>query len=239
MGFIKNAFASGTGPSQANNGLNQSFMPSFANGGGTLPQITSGDGQPFLRAYSNDLSYYGMTARQFVEVIDTINKAIVPNQAKKVFQSAATVAGFFVPGVDAIALMVGQIGIGAGFSYGHAALIARALSKVNLNVFMPAGLEIGIGKSANVDQELGIPEKSVSPSSPDPESRVAATQGKEMLHQGVRMDVVEDKSVDKRDDAEEVTEELIVKPADPQSVEKWHKTLQQSEAALEKENEKE
>lgn len=61
-----------------------------------LPQITSGDGQPFLRAYSNDLGYYGIGARQFVEVVDSINKAIIPNKANKVFQSAATVGGLFL-----------------------------------------------------------------------------------------------------------------------------------------------
>lgn len=47
------------------------------------------------------------------------------------------------PGLDAVALMVGQIGVGAGFAVGHASMIARALSKADLNVFIPTGLEIG------------------------------------------------------------------------------------------------
>lgn len=34
--------------------------------------------------------------------------------------------------------------------------------------------QCSIGTSANIDQDLGIPENSVSPYSPDPESRVAA-----------------------------------------------------------------
>lgn len=46
------------------------------------------------------------------------------------------------PGAGGIALMAGQIGIGAGAALGHASLVAKTLSTANLDVFIPAGLEI-------------------------------------------------------------------------------------------------
>ncbi|KAK4502871.1 hypothetical protein PRZ48_006297 [Zasmidium cellare] len=147
----------------------QGFRP-FA-----VPQVTGGDGQPFLRAYSEELRQYGIEERQFIQVVDSINKAIIPNPENVIFQKAANSAGFFVPGAGGVALMAGQLGVGAGAAFGHASLVAKALSRSNLDLFIPAGLEICIGKSDNVDQEAGIYGRT-SPQqyNSDPESRVAA-----------------------------------------------------------------
>lgn len=69
---------------------NQGFRP-FA-----VPQVAGGDGQPFLRAYSDELRQYGIEEAQFIQVVDAINKAIIPNPENMIFQKAANIAGWFV-----------------------------------------------------------------------------------------------------------------------------------------------
>jgi hypothetical protein len=61
-----------------------------------LPQITYGDGQPFLRGYSDDLSQYGIDKSRFMNVLDAVNVAIVPNPEAQIGQKAANIAGFFL-----------------------------------------------------------------------------------------------------------------------------------------------
>ncbi|KAF2164553.1 hypothetical protein M409DRAFT_24953 [Zasmidium cellare ATCC 36951] len=154
---------------QSRSRQNQGFRP-FA-----VPQVAGGDGQPFLRAYSDELRQYGIEEGQFIQVVDAINKAIIPNPENMIFQKAANIAGWFVPGAGGIALMAGQIGVGAGAAFGHASLVAKTLSRSNLDLFIPAGLEICIGKSDNVDQEARVYGRSSSQQySSDPESRIAA-----------------------------------------------------------------
>lgn len=46
------------------------------------------------------------------------------------------------PGAASLGLIGGRIGVGVGAALGHASLLARALSKANLDVFLPNGLEI-------------------------------------------------------------------------------------------------
>ncbi|KAH8698683.1 hypothetical protein BGW36DRAFT_295041 [Talaromyces proteolyticus] len=139
-----------------------------------LPQITYGDGQPFLRGYSNELRQYGVSFRDFIQALDNINIAIIPNPEAQVFQKGANIAGWFLPGAASIGLTVGQIGVGLGTAMGHSSAVARALSKANLDLFVPNGLEICIGKSKDVDAEVGI-SSSASRSAPGtlPEDRVA------------------------------------------------------------------
>lgn len=38
--------------------------------------------------------------------------------------------------------MAGQIGVGIGAAFGHASMVAKTLSKANLDLFIPSGLEI-------------------------------------------------------------------------------------------------
>lgn len=46
------------------------------------------------------------------------------------------------PGSAGIGLMAGQIGVGIGTAFGHASMVAKTLSKANLELFIPNGLEI-------------------------------------------------------------------------------------------------
>lgn len=61
-----------------------------------LPQIAYGDGQPFLRGYSNELVPYGIPPEEFIRVLDAINVAIIPNPENQIFQKGANIAGWFV-----------------------------------------------------------------------------------------------------------------------------------------------
>ncbi|UKZ73746.1 hypothetical protein TrVFT333_001396 [Trichoderma virens FT-333] len=140
-----------------------------------LPQIAYGDGQPFLRGYSQELRRYNITMEDFIQVVDSINIAIIPNPENQIFQKGANIAGWFVPGAAGIGLMVGQIGVGLGAAAGHASQLSSALGNANMNLFLPNGLELCIGGSANVDAEVGISQGSAQPYSINvsPEERVA------------------------------------------------------------------
>ena len=129
-----------------------------------LPQIGYAKGDPFLRAYSDDLRSYGISEQHFFDALDAINVARVPNPEMEILQKGARIAGFFVyvpypylnmamgrqltlslyfrPGAATIGLIGGQVGLGITAAMGHASMIARVLSKVNLEIFIPSGLEI-------------------------------------------------------------------------------------------------
>ena len=61
-----------------------------------LPQIAYGDGQPFVRGYSNELIQYGISPEQFIQVLDAINVAIIPSPENQIFQKGANIAGWFL-----------------------------------------------------------------------------------------------------------------------------------------------
>ena len=61
-----------------------------------LPQLTFGDGKPFLRAYSHELQEFGFSSSSFIQIVDAINVAIIPNPEMQIFQKGAGIAGFFV-----------------------------------------------------------------------------------------------------------------------------------------------
>jgi hypothetical protein len=61
-----------------------------------LPQIAYGDGQPFLRGYSQELSRYSISIEDFIQVLDTINVAIIPSPENQIFQKGANIAGWFL-----------------------------------------------------------------------------------------------------------------------------------------------
>jgi hypothetical protein len=61
-----------------------------------LPQITYGDGQPFLRGYSSELVQYGISPDEFIQVLDAINIAIIPSPENQIFQKGANIAGWFL-----------------------------------------------------------------------------------------------------------------------------------------------
>ncbi|KAL7937848.1 hypothetical protein V8C35DRAFT_319912 [Trichoderma chlorosporum] len=121
-----------------------------------LPQISYGDGQPFFRGYSQELSRYNITLEDFIQVLDSINIAIIPNPENQIFQKGASIAGWFLPGAASIGLMAGQIGVGLGAAAGHASQLSSALLKANMSLFIPNGLELCIGTSTDVDAEVGI-----------------------------------------------------------------------------------
>ncbi|KAF3391459.1 hypothetical protein F1880_007675 [Penicillium rolfsii] len=121
-----------------------------------LPQIGYGNGEPFLRGYSIDLGRYGVSEEAFIGLVDAINVAIIPNPENQIFQKGANIAGWFLPGAAGIGLMVGQIGVGLGTHLGHASAVARVLSSANLQVFLPRGLEICIGKTQDVEASVGL-----------------------------------------------------------------------------------
>ncbi|KAJ6093579.1 hypothetical protein N7486_008868 [Penicillium sp. IBT 16267x] len=130
-----------------------------------LPQISYGDGQPFLRGYANELVRYGISEGDSMRLVDAINVAIIPNPENQNFQKGANIAGWFIPGAATIALTVGQIGVGIGAAAGHASMIAKHLSTANLDFFLPNGLEICIGKTKDVDEELGLSSSTSPPQS--------------------------------------------------------------------------
>ncbi|KAJ5986051.1 hypothetical protein N7451_010416 [Penicillium sp. IBT 35674x] len=125
-----------------------------------LPQISYGDGQPFLRGYADELGRYGISEGEFIRLVDAINVAIIPNPENQIFQKGANIAGWFMwvktttlypvlankyldrPGAASVALTVGQVGVGIGAAVGHASMVAKHLSKANLDLFLPSGLEI-------------------------------------------------------------------------------------------------
>lgn len=61
-----------------------------------LPQIAFGAGEPFLRGYSSEISRYGITRDQFLQVVDEINLARTPNPEAQLFQKGANIAGWFL-----------------------------------------------------------------------------------------------------------------------------------------------
>lgn len=61
-----------------------------------LPQIAYGNGQPFLRGYSQELSCYDITMEDFMQVLDSINTAIIPSPENQIFQKGANIAGWFL-----------------------------------------------------------------------------------------------------------------------------------------------
>lgn len=61
-----------------------------------LPQISYGDGQPFLRGYANELVRYGISEGGFIRLVDAINVAIIPNPENQIFQKGANIAGWFM-----------------------------------------------------------------------------------------------------------------------------------------------
>ncbi|PNP83933.1 hypothetical protein FNYG_02621 [Fusarium nygamai] len=107
-----------------------------------LPQIAFGEGEPFLRGYSSEMNRYGISRDQFLRVVDEINVARTPNPEAKLFQMGAGIAGWFVPGVASIGLLAGQAGVGVATAFGHASIVSKALSKANMELFSPNGLEI-------------------------------------------------------------------------------------------------
>ncbi|KAF5722567.1 hypothetical protein FMUND_2746 [Fusarium mundagurra] len=121
-----------------------------------LPQIAFGAGEPFLRGYSSEITRYGISRDQFLRVVDEINVARTPNPEVQLFQMGAGIAGWFVPGVASIGLLAGQAGVGVATAFGHASIVSKALSKANMELFAPNGLEICIIKTQDLDTELGI-----------------------------------------------------------------------------------
>lgn len=61
-----------------------------------LPQSAYGDGQPFIRGYSEHLQQYGISKPTFIEILDAINVAIIPNPEMQIFQKGANIAGWFL-----------------------------------------------------------------------------------------------------------------------------------------------
>ncbi|KAG5757786.1 hypothetical protein H9Q72_014071 [Fusarium xylarioides] len=121
-----------------------------------LPQIAFGAGEPFLQGYSSEISRYGISRNQLLRVVDEINVARTPNPEVQLFQMGAGIAGWFVPGVASIGLLAGQAGVGVATAFGHASIVSKALSKANMELFAPNGLEICIIKTQDLDTELGI-----------------------------------------------------------------------------------
>ncbi|KAF5589726.1 hypothetical protein FPCIR_6704 [Fusarium pseudocircinatum] len=121
-----------------------------------LPQIAFGEGEPFLRGYSSEMNRYGISRDQFLRVVDEINVARTPNPEAKLFQMGAGIAGWFVPGVASIGLLAGQAGVSVATAFGHASIVSKALSKANMELFSPNGLEICIITTEDLDTELGI-----------------------------------------------------------------------------------
>ncbi|KAF5691827.1 hypothetical protein FDENT_3194 [Fusarium denticulatum] len=114
----------------------------------TLPQIAFG-GEPFLRGYSSEMDRYGISRDQFLRVVDEINVARTPNPEAKLFQMGAGIAG-------CIGLLAGQAGVGVLTAFGHASIVSKALSKANMELFSPNGLEICIITTEDLHTELGI-----------------------------------------------------------------------------------
>ncbi|KAH6644281.1 hypothetical protein C7974DRAFT_371418 [Boeremia exigua] len=124
-----------------------------------LPQTGYSKGSPFLRGYSKDLQNYGISNTEFQQIVDAINIAIVPNPEAQLFQKVASVAGWFVPGFGVLGVVAGQVGVGMASAYGRKSAVSRVLAKANIDVFVPRGLEIWIGTTQNVDEDLGLPER--------------------------------------------------------------------------------
>lgn len=61
-----------------------------------LPQIAHGEGKPFLRGYSDESRQYGVSEDDFIQTVDKINKAIIPNPETQIFQKAAQITDHFV-----------------------------------------------------------------------------------------------------------------------------------------------
>jgi hypothetical protein len=61
-----------------------------------LPQIRPGNGEPFLRGYSSELSRYGISHNQFIQALDAINVARTPNPQAQLFQTGANIAELLV-----------------------------------------------------------------------------------------------------------------------------------------------
>ena len=116
-----------------------------------------------------------------MRVVDAINVAIIPNPENQIFQKGATIAGFFVPGAGAIGLIAGQAAVGLGTAYGHASSLSKILSKANLEMFLPQGLELCIMSTQNLNDMFGIgSSRAMSrqmPSDAMPEQRLVSYRG--------------------------------------------------------------
>jgi hypothetical protein len=127
-----------------------------------LPQTGYIRGSPFLRGYGKDLQGYGISSTEFLQIVDEINIANVPNPENQLFQKVASVAGWFVyvkpvnsksanhvplieqlsPGFGALGVVAGQLGAGVASAYGQKTGLSRVLAKANLEVLVPRGLEM-------------------------------------------------------------------------------------------------
>jgi hypothetical protein len=61
-----------------------------------LPQISHGDGVPFVRGYTEQLEDLGISQTTFLTFVDTLNATIIPNPEAQVVNKVAGLAGWFV-----------------------------------------------------------------------------------------------------------------------------------------------
>jgi hypothetical protein len=114
---------------------------------------------PFTRAYAPVLSYYGLSKRDFLKMVDTINICLAASPPFQVMQIASTGIGF-IPHHWATAASAG-LGVlaGAGTAATTYVRTKRFFDKINKEVWEPRGLKMAMIKDPELLTLLEISEQ--------------------------------------------------------------------------------
>lgn len=121
-----------------------------------VPQINSGTGMPFTRAYAPILAEHGVSMEEFVEFVDNLNVVSASSPPLQVLDLAGGIVGF-VP--LQTAQLVG-IGIQAIAKLGNVAVMktrgSKFMKKANSDFFNPRGLKVELATSDAVKARVGL-----------------------------------------------------------------------------------
>ncbi|KAK4703607.1 hypothetical protein P7C70_g2610, partial [Phenoliferia sp. Uapishka_3] len=138
-----------------------------------LPQGT-GSGTPIVRGFGNELAAAGVSSREMIEFIDALNLTTIPNPEMQLANTAAGLAGWFVPGLAAgIALTGVQVIAQVGGAVVVKGATKSCLANANQNIFFPRGLEVQLQSTQQLNTLLGVYNTNSPPTfSLDPMSRL-------------------------------------------------------------------
>lgn len=124
-----------------------------------VPQVATGKEMPFCRSYSNGLNRFGITQRQFVAFIDTLNMVYTPHVGADLLKNTWEV---MKASDDQFTQTLGQ-GIFEILSNKLEGKIQKRIKAfidfMNKNVFTPRGMNLSIISSKDLVTKLHLPSK--------------------------------------------------------------------------------
>ena len=122
-----------------------------------IPQTESGDGEPFIRAYSHSLERdYQISQADFLRFIDGLNTVVIPSAEAAIASKAVNVGSFFVPGVGGMVMGIGAAVPTIGDKLHLKTGTKNFMATANAQLFNPAGLEATMCSAKDLDQFLGL-----------------------------------------------------------------------------------